>query len=203
MDERAGVDEMSNYELLTSLGVDAWNCTACSLSQTRNCAVPGKGSAQARILFVGEGPGAEEDKDGRPFVGRAGKLLDEGLEQSGLDRDDVFFTNMVKCRPPGNRNPTTEEMEACSGFLRTQIDILKPALIVTLGKVAAEFLLGRNVYITRENGHLDFLEDGTCIMTVLHPAYVLRNQTEEVRESFFQAIEDAKAIAMGRPSLVR
>ncbi len=194
---------MMNYELLYKLGVDVWDCVACSLSQTRNCAVPGKGSPQAHILFVGEGPGAEEDKDGRPFVGRAGELLDKGLERASLDRKDVFITNIVKCRPPGNRNPTTEEMEACVGFLRKQIEILKPALIVTLGKVSAEFLLGRNVYVTRENGHLDFMEDGTCVMTMLHPAYVLRNQTEEVRESFFQAIVDAKNIAMGRLSLAR
>jgi len=184
MAERASVDAMSNYKLLTSLGVDVWDCTACSLSRTRKCAVPGKGSPEARILFVGEGPGEEEDQDGRPFVGRAGKLLDEGLERASLDRKEVFITNIVKCRPPGNRNPTTEEMEACVGFLQAQIEILKPALIVTLGKVSAEFLLKRNVYITRENGHLDFMEDGTCVMTVLHPAYILRNQTEEVRERF-------------------
>ncbi len=193
---------MSTHELL-SLASDIRDCTACPLSQTRNCAVPGEGSAQARILFVGEGPGADEDREGRPFIGRAGELLNEGLGRAGLHREEVFITNMVKCRPPGNRNPTTEEMDACVSYLMAQIKILKPNLIVTLGKISAEYLLQRKVYITRENGHLDFMRDETCVMTVLHPAYVLRNQTEEVRESFFQAIVDAKNIAMGRLSLAR
>lgn len=180
---------------MTNLETEIRECTACELSQTRNCTVPGEGSHQARILFVGEGPGADEDREGRPFIGRAGTLLDEALEQAGLDREDVFITNIVKCRPPGNRNPLVEEMDACVHFLEAQHETIQPRLIVTLGKVPAEFLLGRKVYITRENSHLDFMKDGTAVMTVLHPAYVLRNQRQEVRDAFFGAIQLAKEIA--------
>ncbi len=181
---------------MNSLETSIRECTACVLSQTRNCTVPGEGSPQARILFVGEGPGADEDREGRPFVGRAGTLLDEALGQAGLDREDVFITNIVKCRPPGNRNPSVEEMEACVHFLETQRVAIQPKLIVTLGKIPAEFLLGRRVYVTRENSHLDFMKDGTAVMTVLHPAYVLRNQRQEIRDDFFAAIQMAREIAL-------
>lgn len=182
---------------LTLLEAGILGCDACPLSQTRTRAVPGEGRPDARILFVGEGPGADEDREGRPFVGRAGGLLNEAFERAGLDRREVFIANIVKCRPPENRNPSAEEMDACAHFLEKQSEAIRPRLIVALGKVSAEFLLGRKVYATRENGHLDFMEDGTCVMIVLHPAYVLRNQTEEVRESFFQAIVNATSIAYG------
>lgn len=188
---------LREHELLSRVEADVRGCAACGLAQTRNRAVPGQGCSHARLLFVGEGPGAEEDREGDPFVGRAGELLNEGLERAGLRRNEVFITNIVKCRPPGNRNPSAEEMAACVGFLASQTEAIQPRVLVILGKVAAEFLLGRDVYITRENGHLDFLGDGTCVMTVLHPAYVLRNRTNEVRESFFQAIANATSIAYG------
>jgi DNA polymerase len=148
-------------------------------------------------MFIGEGPGEQEDLQGLPFVGRAGELLNEGLARAGLTREEVFITNLVKCRPPGNRNPHQGEIDACAGYLKAQIAAIQPELIVALGKVAAEYLLQRPVKITREHGSLDFLEDGTCLMTVYHPAYVLRNQTSEVREAFFSALKDASEIAYG------
>jgi DNA polymerase len=148
-------------------------------------------------MFIGEGPGQEEDLQGRPFVGKSGELLDEALRRAGLPREYVFITNVVKCRPPGNRNPSTKEMEACSPYLYAQIDAIRPELIVTLGKVAAEFLLKREVRITKENGHLDFWDDAVCMMTVYHPAYVLRTRRPEVKEAFFQAIQNAREIAYG------
>lgn len=170
------------------------DCVSCGLCETRNKTVPGSGAAKARFVIVGEGPGEQEDLQGFPFVGKAGALLNEGLGKAGLSREEVFVTNVVKCRPPGNRNPTLDEMKACERFLRQQLEILHPELILVLGKVAAEFLLKRPVKITKENGHLDFMEDGTLVMIVLHPAYVLRNQAEKVRESFFEAFREAKFI---------
>lgn len=173
------------------------NCSACGLCTTRKNTVPGEGNPETRILFIGEGPGESEDLQGRPFVGKAGDLLNEAFRNSGIDRKNIFITNVVKCRPPGNRNPSQEEMTSCFPYLVEQINAIQPDLIVALGKVAAEFLLQRPVKITRENGKLDFLPSGLCIMTILHPAYVLRNQTPEIRESFFQAIKDARNIAYG------
>jgi DNA polymerase len=148
-------------------------------------------------MFVGEGPGETEDAEGRPFVGKAGALLNEALRLADIEREAVFITNVVKCRPPGNRNPSQEEMTSCSPYLFKQIEVIKPGMIVLLGKVASEFLLQRPVKITKENGKLDFLPSGTCVMPVLHPAYVLRNHQPEVRASFFRAIQDARNIAYG------
>jgi len=181
-------------EALDLLAEEIANCESCELCQTRTNAVPGSGSPKARILFVGEGPGEQEDLEGLPFVGRAGELLNEGLARAGMSRNEVFITNIVKCRPPGNRNPHQKEMEACAGYLKAQIEAIQPALIVALGKVAAEYLLQREVKITRENSKLDFLPDGTTVMTVYHPAYVLRNQKQEVREAFFSAFEYAREL---------
>lgn len=188
---------VNTFNTLVHIAALTYNCNACGLCSTRNNSVPGEGHSQARLMFVGEGPGETEDLEGRPFVGRAGDLLNQALVRANLDREDVFITNVVKCRPPGNRNPTTEEMQSCSPYLTKQIATINPKLIVLLGKVAAEFLLQRPVKITKENGKLDFLTGGTCVMTVLHPAYVLRNQQPEVRESFFRAIQDARNIAYG------
>lgn len=181
-------------ELMSLVSGQIAACTSCVLCETRKNTVPGRGSPTPKILFVGEGPGEQEDIQGLPFVGRAGELLEEGIRRAALEPSDYFITNVVKCRPPGNRNPTLPEMEACAGFLRAQQEVLKPELIVVLGKVAAEYLLGRPVKITRENGAIDFLKDGTMVLIVLHPAYVLRNQVPEVRESFFEAIHEAKAL---------
>ena len=116
-------------------------CTRCPLAETRTTAVPGEGPVPARILFIGEAPGRNEDAQGRPFVGRAGKILDELLAGIGVARDEVFITNIVKCRPPGNRDPTPAEIEACRPYLEQQIALIRPEVIVTLGRFAMQWVL--------------------------------------------------------------
>lgn len=183
-----------NLERLNEIARRVIRCQDCGLCQTRKNSVPGGGSPDAKILFVGEAPGEEEDKQGAPFIGKAGQLLNEGLQNARIERDQVYITNSVKCRPPENRNPSEKETLACSKYLREQIEVLKPELIVVLGKVAAESLLGREIKITKENGKIDFLDDGTAVLLVLHPAYVLRNQAPEIKESFFSALKQAKEL---------
>lgn len=183
-----------NLEGLIEIAHRIMRCQDCGLCATRKNAVAGGGSPDAKILFVGEAPGEEEDERGSPFVGKSGSLLNEGLRKAGISRDETFITNVVCCRPPGNRNPSEEETQACSKYLKEQMEILKPELVVVLGKVAAETLLGREVKITKENGKLDFLDDGTVVLMVLHPAYVLRNQVEEVKKAFFDALKQAKEL---------
>ena len=133
----------------------------------------------AREDGPGEGPGAEEDAAGRPFVGEAGKLLTKIIESGmGLKREDVYICNVVKCRPPKNRDPEGEEVQACMPFLRQQLGIIKPEVICTLGRIAAQSLLGREFKITQERGNW-FSYSGTPLMATFHPAYVLRNPSEE------------------------
>lgn len=171
-------------------------CENCPLCLQRMQAVPGEGNPEAKVVFVGEGPGGDEDKAGRPFVGRAGELLTTAIQdKAGVDRKNVFITNIVKCRPPGNRNPETKEMDACTPFLFEQINAIQPKVVVILGKVAAEYLLRRPVKITKENGRFEFMPNGLCVMTVLHPAYVLRNKTPEIQKNFFAAIQTAFDLA--------
>ena len=152
---------------------------------------------------MGEGPGAAEDLQGEPFVGRSGKLLDQALSAAGLARSEVFITNIVKCRPPGNRNPLPQEMDACYPYLVEQIQILRPRIVVTLGKVAAEYILQRPVKITKEHGCVSYGKEQTPLsgqpfMTVLHPDYVLRNRKPAIESAFFRAIQASKDIAYGR-----
>ena len=166
------------------------NCEHCDLCQTRTNTVPGTGNSHARIMIVGEGPGEAEDLEGKPFIGRSGKLLDQALSEAGLARSEVFITNIVKCRPPGNRNPLLQEMDNCYGYLNQQIEVVGPRIIITLGKVAAEYILQRPVKITKENGFVGYgrdysLHEKRLFMTVLHPAYVLRNRKPEIESAFF------------------
>jgi len=155
------------------------DCRRCKLSQRRTHLVFGEGSPTARLVFVGEGPGAEEDAAGRPFVGEAGKLLTKIIENGmGLKREDVYICNVVKCRPPHNRDPEAEEVRTCLPFLKEQIRIIKPEVICTLGRIAAQSLLGREFKITQERGNwFSFME--TPLMATFHPAYILRNPSEE------------------------
>ena len=163
------------------------NCTDCPLSGGRTNAVPGEGNPQAEIMFIGEGPGFQEDRQGRPFVGPAGKLLDGLLASIGTNRGDVFIANMVKCRPPDNRDPAPAEMAACTKYLDRQIELVNPKLIVTLGRFAfGRYFPGEG--ITKARGRLRE-KDGRKIFPVLHPAAVLRR--EELRPTM---IEDFKAI---------
>lgn len=161
---------------------DAWEalqrecarCQECSLCQTRQNVVFGVGNPQAELMLVGEGPGAHEDEQGIPFVGKAGKLLDDMLAMIGLDRSRVFIGNMVKCRPPGNRDPLNVEQDACIGYLRRQMELIRPKILVCLGRIAAMRLINDKFRITREHGVWHDI-GGIRMMAVYHPSALLRD----------------------------
>jgi uracil-DNA glycosylase family 4 len=153
---------------------DALGCRRCPLAETRNQVVFGAGDRHADLVFVGEGPGAEEDKTGVPFVGRAGQLLTTLIEGIGLTRDQVYIANVVKCRPPGNRDPLPLEIETCRPFLDGQLGFIDPAVVVTLGNFATKLLLGTKVGITKLRGSEYPRDDGIVIIPTLHPSAVLR-----------------------------
>jgi DNA polymerase len=156
-------------------------CDACELCQRRKQAVPGVGDRQADWLFVGEGPGAEEDARGEPFVGQAGRLLDNMLASIDLKRgEDVFIGNAVKCRPPNNRTPEVSELAACFPYLQRQIGLIQPRLIVALGRPAAQALLNQEVKIGAMRGKL-FEYNGIPVIITYHPAYLLRNQADKAK----------------------
>ena len=150
------------------------NCTACALHESRTNCVFGVGSKSADLLFVGEAPGENEDKSGIPFVGRAGKLLDEYLAEVGICRDSVYIANILKCRPPKNRDPLPSEEDACIAYLERQIALIQPKLIVCLGRISAMRLISKNFKISREHG-LWFDFGGIPITAVYHPALLLRD----------------------------
>ena len=158
---------------LMSIRTDLGDCERCGLCARRTNIVFGVGSPSARLMFIGEAPGADEDRKGEPFVGRAGQLLDKMIGAMGLSRAEVYIANVVKCRPPGNRDPQSDEVAACRPFLDRQIAAIKPDAIVTLGRVAAATLLSRNVAIMRERGKWTSYRDVPLMLT-LHPAYLLR-----------------------------
>jgi uracil-DNA glycosylase len=166
------------------------DCRRCTLCQARTHIVFGEGSPQARVVFVGEGPGAEEDRSGRPFVGPAGELLTRMIEACGWRRDEVYICNIVKCRPPGNRDPEPGEVEACRPFLEGQLRALAPEVIVSLGRPATSALLGRSVSITQLRGRWQQWRE-IPLMPTFHPAYVLRNYTLQTRQ---QVWDDLKAV---------
>jgi len=161
-------------DTLLKVRSDLGDCTRCKLHSTRHTIVFGDGSPKAEVIFVGEGPGADEDAQGLPFVGRAGKLLTQMIEAMGLQRRDVYICNVVKCRPPENRLPEEDEVKTCSPFLFRQIDVIAPKVIVCLGAVAAKTLLQTNRGISQFRGQ--WLEyRGRKLMATYHPAYLLRN----------------------------
>ena len=163
-----------NRERLEALRERCLQCRECALGQTRKNVVFGVGNPEAEILFVGEGPGANEDEQGEPFVGKAGKLLDDMLAIIGLDRTMVYITNIVKCRPPKNRDPLPEEQDACIDWLRNQFALIRPKIVVCLGRVAAMRIMKPDIKITKEHG--EFIDkNGTLMMATLHPAALLRN----------------------------
>ena len=159
---------------LDSLDREASACTRCPLSVTRTKVVFGVGNPAADLMFVGEGPGHDEDIRGEPFVGRAGQLLTKIIEAMGVARADVYICNVVKCRPPENRNPLQEEVDKCRPFLMRQIDLVQPKVIVALGNVAVQFLLESTERISRMRGRFHDLR-GTKVMPTYHPAFLLRN----------------------------
>ncbi len=174
---RSAISQMDWSELRTSVA----ECRACDLCKTRKQAVLGVGDIQADWLFVGEGPGAEEDERGEPFVGQAGKLLDAMLAAIDLKRgEDVYIANAVKCRPPNNRTPEPAETAACWPYLQRQIDLLKPKLIIALGRPAAQSLLQTEVKISASRGQL-FDHRGIPVIVTYHPAYLLRTLQDKAK----------------------
>ena len=164
----------SKVGTLSALCQQNSECQRCALGPTRNQFVFGSGHDGSSLMFVGEGPGADEDRLGLPFVGKAGKLLDRMIDVIGLDREDVYVTNVVKCRPPNNRNPTSDEIAHCMGILERQIELVNPKLIVTLGNVPTQALLPGSPGITKSRGSLKKYRDWNILPT-FHPSYLLRN----------------------------
>ena len=160
-----------------SLRAECLRCRGCGLWETRTHVVFGVGNPKAEILLIGEGPGQSEDEQGVPFVGRAGQLLDDMLAMIGLDRSKVYVANVVKCRPPGNRDPLAEEQDACLGWLRRQASLIRPKLIVCLGRIAAQRLIDPNFRITGDHGRWLF-RDGTWYTALYHPSALLRDPSK-------------------------
>ena len=175
-------------ERLEALREGCLQCHECALGQTRKNVVFGVGSPEAEVLFVGEGPGANEDEQGEPFVGKAGKLLDDMLAIIGLDRTMVYITNIVKCRPPQNRDPLNVEQDACIDYLRQQVRILQPKLLVCLGRIAAMRLMNPKFRITKEHGQ--FYDLGNMrAMALYHPSALLRDPSKRP-----ETFDDLKAL---------
>ena len=158
------------------------DCHRCPLGDTRTTLVFGVGDAHARVMFIGEGPGRSEDLKGEPFVGAAGQLLNELLEHAGLSRDDVYIANVVKCRPPGNRDPEAVEIETCTPFLREQIRLIAPEVLVTLGNFATKFVLKTEVGITRLHGRVQDV-GRFAVLPIYHPAAAIYDRTK--RDALF------------------
>jgi DNA polymerase len=173
--EGSGEDAATRAERLAELASEATTCERCRLWRDRTSVVFGSGDPDADLMFVGEGPGAEEDRQGLPFVGPAGALLTKIIEAIELTRDRVYITNVVKCRPPGNRDPLPDEAGACRGYLERQIELIRPKVIVALGRVAAQALLGNDLPLGRMRGRW-FSVQGVPTMVTYHPAALLRNR---------------------------
>jgi DNA polymerase len=169
-------------ETLEQIGADVRACRLCKLSQTRTVGVPGEGRSTAEIMFIGEGPGFHEDQQGRPFVGAAGQLLTEMLGTIGLRREDVFITNVVRCRPPGNRDPLPDELQACDAYTQRQIAVLQPKLIVTLGRYSMARFVGQGP-MRELHGRTREWNGITCL-AMYHPAAILRTPTAEMRRVY-------------------
>jgi uracil-DNA glycosylase family 4 len=174
---------------------DAATCTRCALAAGRTNVVFGMGDPTSDLLFVGEGPGAEEDKQGLPFVGRSGKLLDQLMaEELGLTRDRVYIANVVKCRPPNNRDPLPDEIAACRPYLEAQLEHIAPKVVVTLGKFAGQLLLQSKEGITRLRGRA-YPFAGAVLVPTVHPAYVLRGGAEPMAQMRADLIRAKRALA--------
>ena len=172
-----------------TLRANCLSCRSCGLCETRTNVVFGQGSEHAEVLFVGEGPGQSEDEQGLPFVGRSGQLLDKYLFAIDLDRaSNCYIANIVKCRPPQNRDPLNTEQDACIGYLRNQVALLRPKIIVCLGRIAAQQMIGKDFSVTRDHGKF-FDKQGTLFMATLHPAALLRNPKSKI-----SAFEDFVAL---------
>jgi DNA polymerase len=179
-------------QLLAEIRDDLGECTRCRLHERRRHIVFGEGSPDAGVVFVGEGPGADEDRSGRPFVGRAGELLTRMIAAVGWRREDVYICNIVKCRPPENREPELDEIASCRPYLERQLLGIAPRAIVSLGKPATSTLLGRPIAITKARGIWQEWR-GIPVMPTFHPAYLLRNYTRETRQAVWDDLRAVRA----------
>lgn len=184
------------YDNWEDLKNACYDCKKCGLCETRTNLVFGVGNPQAEVMFIGEGPGEQEDLKGEPFVGRGGQLLDKMLDVIDLDRNkNIYIANMVKCRPPQNRDPKPEEQEQCIGWLKNQVKLIHPKIIVCLGRISAMKVIKPDIKITREHG-IFFDKKGTLTMATLHPAALLRNPTQKpgAMEDYFKLRDKIKEI---------
>lgn len=174
------------------------HCTACKLCETRQNVVFGAGNPHSQIMLIGEGPGQHEDEEGEPFVGRSGQLMDKMLEYIGLSREkNIFIGNMVKCRPPQNRDPERDEVEACIGYLRNQVAIINPKIIVCIGRIAAQRLIDPDYKVTKQHGEW-VLKNGVWMTGTFHPAALLRNPNNKpaAMQDFFSLREKIKDLGI-------
>ncbi|WP_294343146.1 uracil-DNA glycosylase [Prosthecochloris sp.] len=167
-------ESLVRFRDLNDLYEQSKDCTKCRLAETRNNFVFGEGNPKAQIVVIGEAPGAEEDAQGRPFVGRSGKLLDKILEAIGFSREDVFICNIIKCRPPENRNPNLDEIQSCMPWLKTQLLLIKPKILLLLGRVAANTVLDNRQSMANLRGRI-LRWNGYDVIVTYHPAALLRN----------------------------
>ena len=166
-------------ELLREIKTEVETCTLCTLSQSRTKIVFGEGDPDALLMFIGEAPGEEEDRTGRPFVGKAGQLLTKILQSVDLKREEVYIANMVKCRPPGNRTPTQSEMDSCFPYLEAQIAIINPSIIITLGSTSTLYLLSKKEPISKLRGQWFDWRGGKKIFPMFHPSFLLRYDSRQ------------------------
>ncbi|MFO7590796.1 MAG: uracil-DNA glycosylase [Acidimicrobiia bacterium] len=192
------LDPSPTWSSWEELERDACACTKCALAVGRTQVVFGAGNRSARLVFVGEAPGAEEDRTGVPFVGRSGQLLTRLIEGIGMTRDDVYIANVVKCRPPGNRDPLPAEIGACRPYLEAQLDLLRPSVVVTLGNFATKLLLDTKEGITKLRGRsFPFRRGDSVVLPTLHPSAVLRGGGPALAQARADFVIIKRAVARG------
>lgn len=165
-------EQLSKLNEIDSLALEIMNCKKCELSLNRKKPVIGEGNINSELMFIGEAPGSDEDEEGRPFVGKAGQLLTKIIESMQLKRDEVYITNIVKCHPPNNRPPTSKELSTCAYYLKRELNIIQPKIIVTLGQVSSSFLLETDIPISKLRGKV-YVNGGIRIVPTFHPAHLL------------------------------
>ncbi len=167
------------YQEMDELEKSIINCKKCKLCQRRQNIVFGEGNTNTKVMFIGEGPGGDEDKEGRPFVGKAGQLMNKAFDVVGIKRENVYIANIIKCRPPQNRDPEPDEIEACINYLRNQVMIIKPQIIVLLGRISLQNIVGKEYKITASRGKW-IEKKGILYMPTWHPAALLRDETKKI-----------------------
>ena len=167
------------YQEMDELEKSIINCKKCKLCQRRQNIVFGEGNTNTKVMFIGEGPGGDEDKEGRPFVGKTGQLMNKAFDVVGIKRENVYIANIIKCRPPQNRDPEPDEIEACINYLRNQVMIIKPQIIVLLGRISLQNIVGKEYKITASRGKW-IEKKGILYMPTWHPAALLRDETKKI-----------------------